>query len=368
MLQQATVQGQMVQAALQSICISVIRDTLIGRLFPCGPGTFSSYATNTSRLGYCIYTNNNVQHIQRICTALINGDIADISQARFTDTRNIISLFPLGDRSIDTKLAITLFILDICDKSDHILSILDEYIAKGGALTGYVRNTIEGQINQQYNGYNHRPTSASSISGTGDCVQTLYRHLINIAIQNDAGNEGNYNINRLPVNLHGPYTKIHGQIQNNVITIDPKTGESGRMDTMLHKDWADSLGKTVIEDGKIDFIAAILTIVEGMAANRPALAARTTAFPHHLALSGAADSADNKAIAIKNALNELDGKGNDTAGHSRFLVGIINQQHPTLVWATVRIEIVDNLWGRRITIGTSNQVGSHAEIIEIRNN
>jgi hypothetical protein len=95
------------------------------RLFPCQPGgTFTSYATNTDRLRYCIH--GNINNIHKICAALINKTPNTITGSNKDKIKEVINLFPvLATKSVDQKLAIVVFILDICDTPDQIFNILD---------------------------------------------------------------------------------------------------------------------------------------------------------------------------------------------------------------------------------------------------
>lgn len=96
---------------------------------------------------------------------------------------------------MDAKLAYVLFVLDICDTADQIFNILDEFANLVGGIANYqLPNIAAGQagtrgnpIHSIYNEYKVRPVSAivgrALGKDDGDCVETLYRHLINIAIQ-----------------------------------------------------------------------------------------------------------------------------------------------------------------------------------------
>ena len=50
-------------------------------------------------------------------------------------------------------------------------------------------------------------------------MQTLYRHLINIAIQNDVTNSRNFNVGRLPEKLREYYTNKYENVNHEIITV-----------------------------------------------------------------------------------------------------------------------------------------------------
>lgn len=432
----------------------------IQALFPCGPGTFSSYATNVRRLGYHALNYGTPQILCQRLFAAQTEDVANVMDvlealnclyrvqqlnaqrsqqlANYLNiqlrqgnneakTQQLVGYFNEQARQnnrtykeeilsaacdvivhavlstandIDTKLAIVLFVLDICDTADQVFDIIDGYVNAGNNIVNYVvgqagtRNNI---INPLHNEYNHRPVSATSVQGQGDCVQTLYRHLINIAVQNDSNNPRNFNVGHLPNALkHGYYGPVYvqnhnGNIQNpnvqvqNILAIPVRNGEAGITWLVNHQRWNDALLASVpqgtnIINGSINDIITVLGAVRpaGMATSALNTIARAYIAPAlnptihtSTGVDGAGTNQQANATAIQNALNALDGRCN--AGNERFIVSVtdnmlnpqvvaIQNQVPNRVNAL--IEIVDKLWNRRIIIGI--WASGHAEIIIIQ--
>ena len=383
------------------------------KLFPCGPGTFSSYATHSSRLGYNLL--NNAGHLTNICKCLILGnnatlDVAITNRMGRRHIIDIINLFPSAGRSIDTQLAIMLFILDVCDTADQIKNIFNQILPVDILRSGNIDAAVLAALH--VNEYSYRPISAISVINAGrregDCVQTLYRHLINIAVQNDVTNSCRFNVGHLPQTLQTYYTSQYGQIINHVISIPVTYTEAGKTELNKHDRWKSNLGGVNnaginignISDGYLADIVRVLQFLQGTIQVALALPQRNVNAPHNIALS-AGIVANATDASMQNALNALDGRGNFLDG-PRFLIGSINNirvPNPAndgtlqvnacqqvvynayinainiknLDWVTDIIEIVDRLWNRKIIIAVnnaqqtqSNPNGGHAEIITIQ--
>ena len=417
-------------------------------LFPCGPGTFSSYATHISRLGYHALMDGNPPNI---CKRLFEdqappiANVADVLDAfcslykgnmptapklstliqhlRMQDTygdnrsklqailnslqiqitgtnqqilsslthhpnlqlRNsicdVITNVQLSTADdIDTKLSIILFVLDICDNSNQVFDILDTLHTR---ISGYqlktqdtpgTRETVH-HILPQHNEYNHRPISATSVTGKGDCVQTLYRHLVNIAIQNDVQNPRNLNVDHLPEQLHEYYTSQYKRISDHVVSIPITHTESGKTELDKHSLWDRCLKNSVlpetnIANATVDDIVNVLNIVslsQGTVTNfgRSALGIRDTVLPQDF--SPTIQSSPNQganAMKMQDALNGIDGRCSNTDLSRRFIVNI--QSNPRNAGINTIIEVTDRLWKRRITLGV--WANRHAEIIAIQQN
>lgn len=235
-------------------------------LFPRGPGTFSSYNHHPSRLGrWCL--NNGGANLQTICRNLLFPPIKSNVNAEGQIRSNLLASMP-----IDTKLACVLFVLDICDTANQIFDILDARHAIA-PITGYALSiagaggTRNTSIAVAHNEYSHRPVSAiAANTGTvleGDCVQTLYRHLVNIAVQNDNDNSRNLNIGHLSAGLQGYYTTWYTVINNRSITVPVTETEAGLTQLPRHQDWHNVLANTVpagtnITNGTINHIVTVL--------------------------------------------------------------------------------------------------------------
>lgn len=360
-------------------------------LFPRGPGTFSSYNHHASRLGKWVLSNNGV-NLQTICRNLLFPPIKSNVNAEGQIRSNLLASMP-----IDTKLACVLFLLDICDTANQIFDILDARHAMA-PITGYTlpivgaggtRNTPIAIV---YNEYSHRPVPAiaanTSAAWEGDCVQTLYRHLVNIAIQNDNTNSRNFNLEHLSVQLRGYYTTRHGAIDDGIIIVPVTETEAGLTQLMHHQSWHDALAATVpggtnITNGAIDNIVTVLGAVRPaeMATSALNMIERAYIAPAlnptihtSTGVDGAGTNQQANATAIQNALNALDGRCN--VGNERFIVSVtdymgdlqiiaIQNQLPT--GTDLVIQIADRLWNRMITIGAriAGTAHAHAEIISI---
>jgi hypothetical protein len=317
--------------------------------------------------------------------------------------------------AIDTKLASVLFVLDICDTADQVFDILDAHVTANNQITGYQpANPAAGQVGTRnapiagaYNEYNHRPVSATAATFNngqggnhlqGDCVQTLYRHLINIAIQNDGTNSRNFNVGHLPNALKNSYygpvyvQNYNPNIQNpnvpDVLAIPVRNGEAGITSLTNHQRWHNSLYSSIhginpqidITTGTIANITAVFGVLQG------AVQVGNVNFRQQQGINFQAPLMQLSPQVVPNnqirqSLDALDRKGNDANGNQRFLVGsiiniprpvpnnnvyhqyIANVNLPDFTWITDIIEIVDRLWNRKIIIGCS---GGHAEIISIQ--
>lgn len=267
-----------------------MRNAYIGALFPPGPGTFSSYATHISRLGYHILNGNLVD----ICSALISGNA--LQNQGLVEVQGIINRLRQY-QNIDNQLAYILFVLDICDTVDQIKNILDQVL---GVPQAQIRNTeIDNSVNNEiHNEYNHRPVSATSIVNNqrriGDCVETLYRHLINIAIQNNmdvarAISRREYDIGHLPIQLRQNYYTVlyNGHIHNNVVTVPRTHSEAGRTRLDHHEGWKNTLTSSLF-----------VVILGNNFANMPQ--AQITAVTNHTATHG--NQIDQIASIIANGV------------------------------------------------------------------
>jgi hypothetical protein len=297
---------------------------------------------------------------------------------------------------VDTKLAIVLFVLDICDTADQVFDILDNRHAVAN-IAYYVRAVVNGQIvANAYNEYNHRPVSATSLpnTGRGDCVQTLYRHLVNIAIQNDNINPRNFNVGHLPSAMKHYYGTVHvanyaGTIQNpagvpNVLAIPTRNGEAGITWLTNHQRWNVALSSSVppgtdIINGIINNIVVVLRAIsphQGALINfgQSVLNMANRVYQNQaLDLTIPSTHAQaTSAIRIQDALNGLDGRCNNNVNSRRFIVSVTDNMltpqvaaiHDQLPGINAVIEIADKLWNRRIIIGI--WANGHAEIVSIQ--
>lgn len=127
-------------------------------LFPCKTETFTSFANHTSRFGYVVLTK-----YESIESKLLQWIIDGKKPAGEND------IIAVGNEVLDCKIARIIFILDIFDDLQQIKEIC-----------GTIPENMEFVSKNEYM---CRPVSAIIANKEGDCVETLYRHLINISIQ-----------------------------------------------------------------------------------------------------------------------------------------------------------------------------------------
>lgn len=346
----------------------VQQERVFQALFPCQPGgTFTSYAANTARLGYCIHSNTANFH--KIIYSLLIGNGDTITGKNKDGAKAVVSIFPFGDRSIDAKLAIVIFIIDISDTSDQILNALDLVEQAGGlGLITYDRKTIENATKRiaVSNEYIVRPVSASAVGATGDCFQNLFRHLVNIAIQNHSMDSSKYNVGVLPAQLGAYYSRRYPV---DIITVGFTMSEAGLVDLQEHKRWNDCL-KLIVDErdiatASVANLANVLNIISSQARNSVLGDRSNEEFSYEISTTGATNSVDIQRI--QTALNKLDSRGEDKNHKPRFLVSLLDPL-PEYAWVTKVIEIIDNLHGTTIIIGIGEEESTapgHAEILRI---
>lgn len=349
-----------------SFAIHVIRDSYIGALFPCGPGTFSCFAAHQSRLGNHALTNGQ---LEATCSALLTGK--DVGKLK-VECQSIIKRLRSLSGAIDNKIISVIFVLNICESAQQVFSILGKQLV------------IEGN---KYNEYICRPVSATAAETSkpreGDCVETLFKHIIAIAIQQD---QNKYRTETIPENLKRFFQK----------------GVSGVMDLKLHKEWKDalidafsrsklneknvkiSLQKTIssldfqkkeLANTKVDNIINT-KLDKVIRQNKEETAQKISkgsvqnivdvleaiAFYNCNIRDITAEHEANKGQRLANALDQL-------AGCKNFSVEIVNNQRETSdkdipTGVDSLIKIMDSRFSRLITIGVWGKEG-HAEIISI---
>ncbi len=212
----------------------------------------------------------------------------------------------------------------------------------------------------------------------GDCVETLYRHLINIAIQDPDDKRRNmFHIERLPKELRKYYNPSDECFTNRQHDLKEATGlkldesEAGLTDFVKHISWKSCLiealfaiigkedGCTLCKNtllikkiselwvsiGQIDCIANIL---------------HTIAF-HNSNDKNIKTGTDRNASLIENAMNKLSALSETSS--KRFDVKIKNKTQEMPQWVNKIIEINDPHAHRTIVVGAEKD--GHAEIIKI---
>lgn len=323
------------------------RKASLASLFPCLTGTFTSFSNSNVRCGKWILINP--KSIQQSLSKLIPN---------IKEGKNLDDIFqninrPFGP--IDTLLAKIIFTLDILDTPIGISNLIIQV------------NSILNSITISQAEYTCRPVSAiiafdkKNNKYEGDCIETLYRHLLNIAIQ-DPGNLSRFHIERLPNELQGYYVAPNKYPVN---TADPEgleiveKSEAGLTNIENHtkwknalKEWNDKLGSPLdISKGSLINIANTLNAIAFHGGNIPSIDHSKDSIRQHI------QNAMNKLAALKNKNDE------------RFSVTL--ESNPKITeWDNERIVITDNHARRKITVGIcedpqNNNNDGHAEILKI---
>ncbi len=224
---------------------------------------------------------------------------------------------------------------------DQIKQIVDDIKAYSQQLM-----TATSELKADHE-YTCRPVSATIANKEGDCVETLYRHLINIAIQ-DPTKPQLLHTERLPT-----YTsKYFGDKTPKEIKEKSFSGATSIKD---HNKWRNALQS--VADLKTYF-----NISSGAVYN----IARTLeqiAFFYETKQAESFFGSEDFAGKIAKAMNKL-------ASHSQRFSVIINDSDSDEGWITKKITILDELLKRTIVIGIcediSNDYFGHAEIISIK--
>lgn len=323
-------------------------------LFPCKTGTFTSFADYSSRMGYYILENssNTVDGLKLFleirpdsAKSILSEKKPDkkkkglIEKCQFTLDQDQNA--GLIKDQLDTKIAKIIFIMDICDDLEQLNRI----------LSCHINVTAKSQSE-----YTCRPVSAIIANKTGDCVETLYRHLINIAIQDPYLDKRHlFHIERLPIplRLYFGKEKDHLITQKEIMDIS----ESGLTSIDSHNKWQQSL-RSIAEYG-VYFNTSVAGIKN---------IARTL---HYIAFWNdnknivQIENANNSIQLIGDAMNKLAASDNNMP---RFLVSSIARDDSDLEWITSKIIIIDLHAKRAINIGICEKEEAnfgHAEIISI---
>lgn len=314
------------------------RDATLASLFPCSTGTFTSFANHKSRLGKHILSST-AKMADMLCELLLSPrERKTIST--FDDALYNINLHQ-RENCIDAALSKIIFVLDICDTKDQIKNVLQK--------SKIINNSsLDCKISSAE--YMCRPVSAILAKNTGDCVETLYRHLITIAIQ-DLDNK--LHIANLPVPLKRYFDP---SLQKE--TIDPSFNtQAGLTSIEKHEKWSECL--TEISSGIINCsfgslynIAKMLNYIANYEKCR-------------VVDNTKASEEKNLCKLLIDAMNELYGKG-----QQRFKGGV-SKDEPGQKWYNIIVTIEDTIMKRTIKIGicegkTKNY--GHAEILSITPN
>lgn len=300
------------------------RERVFQILFPCKTGTFTSFANHTSKFGYIVLTK--YESVKNKLLQWIKDGKKPI------DKNDIIAV---GDGALDCRIARIIFILDIFDDLQQIIDVC--------------QILAELKIPASISEYMCRPVSATIARKEGDCVETLYRHLINIAIQDDK-NLNLFHIERLPKLLRKCFGPNAPEIPKEI----RDRSYSGSTSIKDHDKWKNALQS--VSDFKTYFNTS-----SGAVYNIARTLWQIGFFETTEQMKPFVEL-ENFGQTIATSMNKL------TNSSNRFTITISDAETAT-GWITKIISIQDTTARRTITIGVcediSNDNFGHAEIISI---
>ena len=315
------------------------RDASLASLFPCSTGTFTSFANHESRMGKHVLSST-AKTVDMLAT-LLSPKIYYKKMSTFDEALYNISLQQQEHR-IDVMLSKIIFVLDICDTETQIISTVNKAQIK-------VPSTKYGGSSNEYR---CRPVSAILANNGGDCVETLYRHLINIAIQTS---DNKLQIARLPVPLRKYFDP---KLQQTEIT--PSNSQAGLTSIEKHEKWNECL---------IEISSGIINCSIGSLCNIAKMLDYIANYSNDRVINNLKASEKKKLCKLlEDAMNSLDGnkKTGDDAS-SRFEV-LPSEHDENISWCSTIITINDKIMKRNIRIGICEKVDQnygHAEILRI---
>lgn len=354
------------------------RKVSLASLFPCQTGTFTSFANHPSRLGLHILSND-LHKPEYITSFLQQREITErgIGNINFQNFEEANTSFhgkrkkgpPSGPLTIDALLAKVIFVLDIVDDKNILTRALTRCEIEPPMLED-IENSSE---------YTVRPLSAivaMDITNRleGDCIETLYRHLINIAIQEYGTNK--FHIERLPAELRKYYANTDRYFDDFKDKLEEAPGlvlfesEAGITNIGKHKYWKECLQNMLITlfQTKIgsDFYNEIICSPEmsnfcisiGSITYIANILHEIAFFDtHDLNLDKNTRGDEKNRLLIQNAMNKL------ANAPGRFVIRIEMKDESDPEWVDKIIEINDSMGTRRIRVAF--QVNGHAEITKI---
>lgn len=354
------------------------RKATLSSLFPCQTDTFTSFANHQSRLGLHILSNDlkKSEYITQFLQQqnIVDKVIGNISFQSFEEANRSFhsknrKSDPVINLPIDVLLAKVIFVLDIIDDKNILSDVLRNCGVNVPSFED-MRNNAE---------YTVRPSPAivaENIMGKldGDCVETLYRHLINIAIHDYGTNK--FHIERLPAELRKYYAKTDKYFNEFKDNLGEAPGlelfqsEAGRTNIEKHKSWKICLQNAIMAMFQTrigsDFYNEIICSQE-MSNFCISIGSITyvSRILHEIAFFNTPDKYldknlfgdDRNKLLIKNAMNKLANAKN------RFEVNIVPREEDDPAWVNKAITIKDSSSAQKIRVGL--QTNGHAEIIKI---
>ena len=345
------------------------RKVSLASLFPCQTGTFTSFANHESRLG---------KHLLSIDSAQRLGILKKIFHKNLDVESILPNLNYTHMHNVDCIIAKIVFVLEICDETTTIANL----IFPQKVATDFIKRMKGIPSNSEYL---CRPVSAIAARNVseeyeGDCTETLYKHLINIAIQ-DEKNLNKFHIDKIPESLRRYYSSKSQPIELKGTTY------AGETSIVRHDNWKEQLLNFLTKQTISCYQSQLTEAPNGIIATKiiPTIAFskdNTLALEKFLSIGSVQNMSvvlasiasspivpDNTTDTIKGALNSL-----SSSKDKQFEVEVIhlsksNKNYP---WMTNQIIISEKVKGvlkRTITIGTcensSDTNQGHSEIISI---
>lgn len=312
-------------------CNKYYRDGSLAALFPCQTDTFTSFANHETRLGKHILKKAASAHeqIQSLLGIKCHQKFEDI--LHHIDTEKRI-------KSNDILLAKIIFIIDVCDNLKQITDSLNVHIKEPQRTESeYVCRPVSAIVAKKTSG-------TKAMEFDGDCVETLYKHLIHIAIQ-DKDQNNIFHAEKLPDKLYkyhvSNFTTGKAKSYVNITTVS----EAGTTNIERHNTWKQCLKEHVTEEdisfGSLNNIAKVLAKVADI------------------------ETDENDLQTIKNSLNKL------ATGKTFEVAFVESLQAP--VWCDRLICITEKINShttRKINVGICSRQDKnegHAEILQIKN-
>ena len=306
------------------------RNCSLAALFPCQTDTFTSFANHDTRLGKHILKKAVGVHEQ------IQSLLGIKCYQKFEDILHHIDS-EKHIKSNDILLAKIIFIIDTCDNLKQLTDSLNININEPQQTESeYVCRPVSAIVAKKL-------SDPKPMELDGDCVETLYKHLIHIAIQ-DKDKNHIFHAEQLPDKLYkyhvSNFTPEEAKSCVNITTVS----EAGTTNIERHNTWKQYLKEHVKEEnisfGSLNNIAKVLAKVADIEAD------------------------ENDLQTIKNSLNKLAiGKTFEVAFADSF-------QAP--IWCDRLIRITEKIDGhttRKIDVGIctiQDRNKGHAEILQIK--
>lgn len=348
------------------------RDNSLAALFPCQTNTFTSFANHESRLGKHLLSVDSVQQLRVL---------KRIFQKNFDIDSILTNLNSVSKNNIDSIIAKIIFVLEICDEAPTIA----HFIFPSSETRSFITKMKKTPSNCEYL---CRPVSAvvaKNISGKyeGNCVETLHKHLVNIAIQ-DVKDRNKFHSGKLPKVLQ-QYYKVHSK--SKITELSEGVTYAGETSIVRHDKWKEQLlnllKEVTLANCRVQHIGKANPVTDEIAPILSFNSDDTSKLEKFLStgsiqniatvLASIANSQieeENPADTIRGALNTL-----SPTNDKQFEVNCSEEGGSNYPWLTNQITIREKVNGkttRTIIVGTcqnkSDLNNGHTEIISITPN